>query len=188
MFATLFSSFLAFAGGGSADSLGYEAAVYALGAIDCPKIYYAGAYDAIRMGGQMFDPHTSSEVQPKSEQWNAPIGLRTISCSVGGKPGSESMYTKTKLASDPDSKADLCVVTPWENTLMQCAEHDESTFSQFKVEAVTGDCAVASMVRLSLETGSHAIKECSAEGDCETMVTLMRLTRAASNPSKTVCP
>ena len=48
---------------------------------DCATLYYAGEYDAARMGGHVFDPSVSSEVQPKSEPWDAPIGLRTIGSS-----------------------------------------------------------------------------------------------------------
>ena len=158
---------------------------------DCATIYWAGAYDVTRRGGQVYDRAESDEVKGKNEQWNAAAGPRYIHCSVGGEPGSETMYTKSKeveFANDADADAELCQVVPWDRTIMKCAEEMENTVSEYKVVAVGEDCAAKTFWRFATESGGASSGDCSEVGSCEVQTSAQLYERGEANLERTLCP
>lgn len=139
----------------------------------CETIYYAGIYKVERYGGKVYNPKTD-EIVPKGGGDKDEV--RRIACSVGNAPDVELQYTKGKVSNVSISPAiggddgpvylpstDLCQVKVYDRTQMQCVEHTEITFADFKVVEVNADCSVKTMWRTSLESGAACSPEASPE-------------------------
>jgi len=138
----------------------------------CETIYYAGIYDVVRYGGKVYKPETD-EIVPKGVRDKDEV--RRIACSVGNAPAIELQYTKEgvndeKISPKDDVETpvyrpstDLCQVKVYDRTQMQCVEHTEITFADFKVVEVNADCSVKTMWRTSLESGAACSPEASPE-------------------------
>jgi hypothetical protein len=151
----------------------------------CPHLFWAGQYHFENDGGMQFNQdcikdNENCKIVPK-DPYAEGTRSRIIECGIGNPPGyPETAYIKRKTSGAPDAKADLCWVSPWSKVSMECVEHDEITYSEFRALSVNADCSVEKAVWVSYESWGNS----PGTASWSTQVYQTMWTRKATSPKK----